>query len=399
MLNDILYRELISEKAAVWFIPDGNNLELRIKAPTITLMAIIQGAIVHFIFGQELIAKNLFLTYACVIEDDSTNPCIISGIIRRRQEQDALISILQGTKIIVVLYNELDMPVAWTNNINHFSAEHYIEWLESKDFYCGGNVPEQEIALDNLGKEVKSNIGSYTTNNYKQLFYIKTADWNFFKITSFIRNIPISDQLDASDEGSYLEKLVAIAIDAIFPATTCKNPIAENNTNQRELTDIFAFYDKGIFLFETKALSALKDNYRREMRRKIVGVKKQIRKAVKQLQGAVNAIKRGDIIKNIQGEIISFDRTLTPHCLIVVSEIFHVADEEIFIDLYKASRDNHCFFHIIDLKNLLMLVKSSCHETLRPERFDYALIGLFEHVIKEQTINIEIRLDVPYSKE
>ena len=397
-MKEYLYKELVSEKASIWFINESDHLEIRIKASTVLLFAIIQGAPVYVLFSQEKIGNYNILLDACIIFDSATNPCVISGVVRRRDEHLAIKSLNNHTPIAICLYNELDMCVAhclWYEEGVKFT--NIINFMNENDFYHGKYINDEFTpVLDNFERQLNSIFYAKNIDKYSLKFSFSINQWKYINIFSCTSNDVFKNNINTDDEGNYLESLVGTALNAIFQKNVHKKPEITNDILRRELTDVISYYNKGFFLFESKALSSLQTDYSRPMERKTTSVNAQIKKGIRQLIGAVRKIRSDVVIKNSKGEVLVFDRTQVPHCIVVVSELFNVDHQDIVIELMKASVKSKSYFHVVDLTELLFLIKAACHETLRPERFDVILTNRFNFFCQNRTINFRSKLDIPF---
>ena len=327
--------------------------------------------------------------------DSNTNPCIITGISKRENEHNSILNIFSQNPVKICLYNELDMPIAWSEYIfNKSACVNIVNLLAEKDlFYTGPFNNLCKVILDKFDNTI-SNFISSTKSPLRDEFYIdlELSNWNIFTHILLKDNEIIEPPNEAKLEGDFLEKLVYFAFLRIFD-NVFRNPQVHINGIARELTDVFTFYDWGYFLIESKALSTTQDNYNRAMSKKISGVKKQILKAIKQLQGALRTIQKGEKITDKNGSEITFDRTVIPHCIIIVSELFSGDEfDSIVVEIAKSFIKTRAYFHVLDLSEFLTLIKGSCLATVKKERFECNLLKRFEMFSEIKSINIRTKI-------
>lgn len=168
-----------------------------------------------------------------------------------------------------------------------------------------------------------------------------------------------------------------------------KSPQTINNAGkERELTDIFGFNDKGVFLFETKVSSVLNTSPERSTERRAKNIESQIKKALGQLCGAIRVIKNNQKVVSKSGNELSFDRQIVPHGIVVISEMFPFVNWiEIAYTLMDAALENSSMLHVIDLEELRNLVgySSSVYH------FDYYLMQRFEDVVNKENAFVRTR--------
>lgn len=195
--------------------------------------------------------------------------------------------------------------------------------------------------------------------------------------------------LDDLDEGAVLEKAVWASLESVFPLTLQKSPQVKVGDKLRELTDVLAFHQYGAFLIEAKDLSVLRAGTERTRERRVKGTQKQAKTAVEQLIGASKALKRGEKITDQRG------KTLTPvlgqplHCIVLLTELMHEGDwSELEARLLQAMIETGDFFHVLDLRELVILLKASSG---KPELLDYNLMQRCERFVDTGTIHIRSR--------
>ena len=157
----------------------------------------------------------------------------------------------------------------------------------------------------------------------------------------------------------------------------------------RELTDVFSFYPYGSFLIEAKDLSVINAGYNRDQARRTAGIQKQVKKAITQLAGASKAFARGEAIFDADGNELNINRDQPPHCIILITELMHYGDwKEIEMQLMKAMNEAGAFFHLLDLRELIALLKGSSGQA---ELLDYNLIQRLKIFEEKQSIFIRSR--------
>jgi hypothetical protein len=186
------------------------------------------------------------------------------------------------------------------------------------------------------------------------------------------------------------ERAVWASLESVFPLTLHKSPQVKTGDKTRELTDVLTFYEYGSFLIEAKDLSVLQAGYERDQERRTKGVQKQTKKAIAQLVGASKALTRGKQIFDANGEELNIVRDKPAHCIVLITELMHWGDwSEVETQLMDAMRSTGSFFHLLDLREFIMLLKGSSGKA---PLLDYNLIERCKAFIKNGSVHIRSRL-------
>ena len=167
------------------------------------------------------------------------------------------------------------------------------------------------------------------------------------------------------------------------------NPEVIENSKKRELTDILAIYEYGVFLLEIKALGVLGLDKDQSIDRKVSNTQKQIRTAISQLVGAnKNVAKRFQIVSD-NGLIINFNRNIVPHCIVLVSELFSFGEwADLEIEIMKTMVDEKIYLHVLDFREFMNFVKAAGG---KKESFDYHLMQRAEKFAEVRSIHMRTR--------
>lgn len=366
-------QEMISEVASIWYVPANNGAEsaVLIKAPTPSIKAIIAGCPFKLIFGK----ADTHLCTGVTISDIPDAPLILSGIQRNLEEHLALFRILQDCTSPIFLFNEMDVCVAWANaTLPELDAAKVSTFIgDPSKLYVGQFTEETSHTLDCFEFSVNSTIGHSNVSKIpiKEL-QVSVGFWNIITSYFYGENSFEPVMIDRFEEGKSFERTIWAALSPVFPDSLFKNSKILNGEKMREFTDIFAFYPYGSFLIEAKDLSVFSAGFQRRQFRRISGIQKQVKKAIGQLVGACKDFTDGKKIFSANDVEISVNRSKPPHCIILITELPLAGDwEEIVNLLCNAMKETGAFFHLLDLQELLILLKgSSGNSTL----FDYNLI-------------------------
>lgn len=296
---------------------------------------------------------------------------------------------VQQKSFPVFLFNEMDICVASSIiQLKLNDSEKILSFLKSENqLYTGKFDSLASMVLDCF---------EYTLD--KALTYQDVHEINIVEITPdigewktnkiYFLNQELAQKTDIAEkyEGENFERTIWGSLESVFPTTLYKSPRVKIGEKIRELTDVYAYYEYGSFLIECKDLSVIQAGYERNMNKRIAGVQKQIKKALKQLIGAVNAFKRNDLILDNNNNEILVDRTQPPHCIVLITELMPSGEwKEITELLIDAIQQTGAFFHILDFCELITLLKQSSGN---PRLIDYNLMERCKLCLEKRSIFI-----------
>ena len=384
--SEKVYNKMRSEIASLWYVPanDGNETALIIKAPTPTIKAAILGCPLKLFFGKE----DAYLCKAVMIEDVPGSPVIISGVQIEAEEHQALLKSVQQKSFPVFLFNEMDICVASSIiQLNLNDSEKILSFIKSEKLYSGNFDSLASAVLDCFEYTLDKAL---PYQNVHEMDIVEIApdigEWETNKIYFLNQAIAQKTDIAEKDEGEIFERTIWGSLESVFPTTLYKSPKVKIGEKTRELTDVYAYYEYGSFLIECKDLSVIQAGYERNMEKRIGGIQKQIKKALKQLVGATNAFKRGDIILDNVNKAIVVDRSQPPHCIVLITELITSGDwNEIAELLIDAVQQTGAFFHIIDFREFITLLKQSSGD---PKLIDYNLMERCKICLEKRSVLI-----------
>jgi len=381
-------KELLGEEASIWFTEQINDLSIMIKAPINTCKSLIKGCGAEIIIGKDNTLAKPIIHTGIRIFDDKINPLLLTGAHRYREENKALIKILKSESCLVGLYNELGVLVATGQVVFNSNTQKVIEMIGSlHSLFFGGFTTEVTDSLNSFDYTIDN------TRQFKNPYSIdlmtlgcEFKDWNHVD-THFVGLMEQPQtRIDDIEEGATLEKHVWFSIESLFPFNIYLNPKFKNSKRDKELTDILAFYDLGIFLIETKGLSIFAQTKEKSMDKKVATLQKHIKKAIKQLIGATKNIERGTEFFNSKGEKIEFKRNIVPHCIVLVSELLPFGDwENIQKEILIAMSEAKIYLNVLDFREFMTLVKNTKG---KKEYLDYYLMQRTEKFVEHDNIHL-----------
>lgn len=377
-----------AEAASVWYVPanDGEETAFLIKAPTPTLKALIMGCPIQLLFGK----KENFLCIGARIQDMPDTPLFLSGAQIVSEEHQALFKAMKQKKFPIFLFNEMDICMAFS--IINITEEDSIKLFEltgsdSSLLYAGDFNDIVSNAIDSFVFSV-NNTKKYPNACKIPIVEItpKICEWKTNNIYFISDDSSYEINLSSKTEGENFERTIWGSLESVFSTSLYKSPQIQLGDKKREFTDVFAFYEGGSFLIEAKDLSVIQAGFNKNESKRLAGIQKQVEKAIKQLVGATNAFKRGDLIFDNRGNEIFVDRSIPPHCIILIAELMPCGDwGDISEQLMNAMKRTGAFFHLLDLREFITLLKQSAGDS---KLIDYNLYKRYKFFMEKKSIFI-----------
>ena len=377
-----------TEVASIWYVPanDGEETAFLIKAPTPTLKALIVGCPIQLLFGK----KDNYLCVGARIEDMPDTPLLLSGAQIVSEEHTALFQSIIQKKFPIFLFNEMDICIASSSiDISDEDSATLFELMgnDSSSLYIGDFNNDVSLAIDCFVSSVDK-TQTYPNANEIPIIEIvpKIGEWKTNDIYFINNNSYYGINIANKTEGETFENTIWGSLESVFPTTLYKSPQVQHGNKKREFTDVFAFHEYGSFLIEAKDLSVILAGFKKNETKRLSGIQKQVEKAIKQLVGAATAFKRGDSLFNAKGNEIYVDRSIPPHCIILITELMTCGDwEKITNLLIEAMEQTGTFFHLLDLREFITLLKQSSGD---PKLIDYNLLERCKFFMEKKSVFI-----------
>jgi hypothetical protein len=391
--TEIIYREIISESGGIWYISDETGSKILLKIPSTTIKAIIKQCKVYLLFGKE-IRKNLYyLNIGIKINDFEEMPFSVISTCKNDFEQNAIQNIFKLRSIYVEIFNELDICIAKSMIvINPDKRNTLLQFIDmNKPYYKSNNEltsSDAELSLNNFQYSLDEKIKSSNLKKIEVLLIqIYFNDLKIVKSTFLGYNQQAKIAFDSTDEGNLLENIALAPLQSLFDNNVYMNPLIMHKHGTRELTDVFAYYEKACFVIESKSLSILNSNDN-DIIHHTEKIKKHIKKAIKQLLGAKrvleNNIKVYDSKTKNEIHVLGKDNPL--HCIVLVENIYPVGNwDEIIKIAFESIGDGNVFLNILELSEYLKLIKYSRGKI---ELFDYNLIERCKLFVQTKSLYI-----------
>jgi hypothetical protein len=385
-----VYQEMRSEVASLWFVPtvgDG-DVALLLKSTSASIKALVAGCTMNLVFGS----YNDFLCAGARIHDIPEHPLFVCGVELHKEDIPAINRAIDLRNFPVFLFNELDVCVAWSNAaISEADAQAIKTTISKSAFYVGPFNEAASYALDCLcySTDRTQQANGATIIDFTEI-PIAFEKWHANHISFVGMNDKHTVRINDLNEGAVLERATWASLESVFPLTLQMSPQIKVGEKTRELTDVLAHHEYGSFFIEAKDLSIFQSGFHREQARRTKGAQKQAIKAITQLIGASKAAKRGDPITGKDGKPLSINLTNPIHCIVLLTELMHDGDwQEVEQQLRLAMVETGDFFHVLDLQELITILKCSKGD---PALFDYNLMERCKHFAKSGTIHMRSRL-------
>ena len=383
----MLYDKMRSEVASLWYAPTSHGGEnaLIIKAPTPTIKALIVGCSMQLIYGK----KDSCLCIGARINDMPDTPVLISRAQTELQEHQTLISLMKDKRFNIFIYNEMDICVASASaKISNDDSLSFLKFIQDQtSFYVGKLDDNVSHAVDCFDFSI-DNTRLFPNAHKIPLIEIYPAikSWNtkniYFLHDDFCCEINVANE----DEGDNFEKTIWASLKSVFPSTLYKSPEVDCGNKKREFTDIFTYYEYGSFIIEAKDLSVIQVGYNKNELKRVSGIQKQVDKAIRQLIGAAKNFKHDAHLLDTNGNEISVDRSIPPHCIVLITELMTSGNwDAITEQLLNAINETGAYFHILDLREFMTLLKQSSGD---PKLIDYNLIERCKLCMEKKSILI-----------
>ncbi|TMQ08652.1 MAG: hypothetical protein E6J90_40070 [Deltaproteobacteria bacterium] len=388
------------EAAGCWPLPinNGDEFALVTKMAASTIKSAYRSCPVSLTIARAETPEGVVLATTLKVEDDPQAALMLSGVLRHAEEQLAIENILRRKKTLMVFFDELSRPVA--RALCTFSATECSEASTMVDAagsrYAGPWIPLLSDVLDEvqgLADPQLAVLAKYAPSCVT--IPLTLSEFEIQHSTTIGMTDVLDFSLDDPDEGYGLEQSTWHLLEQLFVGRIVHSPHVRGGSKLRELTDILTHCDAAICLFESKAAASLTTNLDRSTERRAKSVQKQIDKGIGQLAGALRNVRRGLPLVAKDGSAITLPPMAgdIPQGVVMISEMLTGLDwKGIAAQLINASRQSGAMLHVLDLRELRMLVGVSKDE---PLLFVRQLMHRFATMIECQNAMLRMRLDGP----
>lgn len=379
-----------SEVASSWYVPTngGKEVALLVKTTTTSIKALLAGCSLGLVFGKH----EGHLCKGVRIYDIPEQPLLIAGVQREHEEHLALVETIRRRIIPIFLFGEMDVCLAWANlTLSEENAQSMLLFVGPVDeLYVGPFTEAASHCLDCFSYSIDKSQVINSAHHVETLeVQARLSEWTAGHLSFIGDQEAHTILIDNRNEGEMLENAIWASLESVFQTGLYKSPQVQIGLKTRELTDVLAIYQLGVFLIEAKDLSVLQAGYERPQSRRTIGVQKQVAKAIGQLVGASKCIKRGERVASSNSIPIEVNRTKPLHCIVLLTELMPDGDwSSLVTQLINAMTETGDFFHVLDLTELIMLLKCSSGSAAR---LDYNLIRRCQRFAEVRSIHIRSR--------
>lgn len=395
------WEEMKYEAAGSWPLPINNGDEFAIvtKMGTTSIKAVFRSCPVSLTVARAETPDGVVLATTLTVADDPSAALMLSGVLRHPEEQAALDHILRSGRTLMVFFDEASRPVARAECVfDAVPCQAALAMVEATgNRYAGAWTQLLSDVLDEVQGHCDPQLA--VPAKYSPTFVSIPVSLSGFE-TNRITTIGLGGEvlefrLDDPDEGHGLEQSTWHLLENLFAGSIFHSPQVHEVADKRELTDILMHCEVGVCLIEAKAANALTTSLERTTERRVASVQKQIDKGIGQLVGAFRNLKAGLPLTTKVGATVTIPSSVGSihQGIVMVSEMLPSLDwEAIASQLRDASEKAGAMLHVLDLRELRILVGISCDN---PEIFAAYLSHRFDIMTERQHALLRMRLDGP----
>lgn len=397
-----IHDRMVSELAGVYIdraINPPPTFWLVAKLPMNLIREIRVGAELSLMVWMVLVEEDLVLTFGLRVYDDKAAPFTTFGSCRSDAEASDLLAVLAIGEFPLQIYNENFLPLFIAEcRFDPGQAKPVTALSPSSALPGETGFKVRERANDAVEAVLAGNAEPSVRASCELRLTLEKAE------ALKIHVIGSGDMsLDDKDEGAELERLTFLAFDALFPFGAFHSPKVGDGKDRRELCDVLGVArelevgNEGIFVVQNKVAPA---GLGRKTRRQGKSVQNQIMEGIGQLEGAINALRRGEAIYRDQagtpiesdpsecvGKIPALNLTARAaeigQGIVVISDMHHAVDwEAVFFELGRVFLSTRYYCHVLDLKELARLV---AHSKGRPALLEGLLLERGKRMLENKT--------------
>lgn len=393
---------MVSELAGM-FIDRAFNpppyLWLVAKLPMNLIREIRVGAELSLMAWMVQVEEHLVLAFGLRVYDDRAAPFTTFGACRSDAEVSDLLTVLASGAFPLQIHNENFLPLfAGDCRFDPGQASPVTALSPSPTLPGEAGFKVRERANDAVEVVLAGNADASVKASCELRLTFENAE------ALKIHVIGSGDMsLDDKDEGAELERLTFLAFDALFPFGAFHSPKVGEEKDRRELCDVLGVArelevgNEGIFVVQNKVAPA---GLKRKTWRQGKSIQNQIMEGIGQLEGAINALRRGETIYRDQGGMpiecdppehagkvpalnLSARAAEIGQGIVVISDMHHAVDwEQVFFELGKVFLSTRYYCHVLDLKELARLI---AHSKGRPAMLEGLLLERGKKMLENRT--------------
>lgn len=299
------------------------------------------------------------LLCALKVCDDGDNGGILWSVVEREEELAGVRGLARGEPLVVFLFNELALNVAWNDLSTPGVLDRLSMWADGAAL---GQIDHSAIKVTALPLLNRLHRHSEDISEWLVLEIGDSSDWKAVH-NHFITAGASSSLIDLFDydEGSQQEQLGVWLTDNLQPFGSQHSPQIPKGNGTRELTDILLSHEFGTVLIESKALSVFARERLPDRAKLKRDISAHINKAFDQLRGAIRALKSNVPVKSLNGNILSVERGHPAHAIVLIPDLELVEDRAAYdVEFMKSFMEaTGGFAHLLDISELLRIVQAA----------------------------------------
>jgi hypothetical protein len=387
-----IFQELLHERAAIWYISDKSGAKIMVKVPSSSIKALLKGCRIEFVYGRDEYQNSYIFHTGVRIYDDPLHYQSIFCAQRFLDEHLSLAKIMHLDQVEIQFYNEINVCQAYGTLRLRVQDRHDVHALQgnTKLLHKGDFDNLLSQSLDNFQFSLDNNSLFTSAPKLIETLVINGIihNWQIVQNTFFGINEDAVIKISDSFEGKILELEAMVLMESLFGKSIWRSPQIFNKGQQRELIDILAYSEYGIFLIEAKALGIIDSAEDVSMGRKVANLKRHIAKAIRQLVGATKSITSNLPIYSQDKNEILFNRTLLLHGIVLVSDLLPFGNwDETIKALSEAMPKSKIYIHVMDMSEFARFIGYSKGDK---NKFDYFLIKRIESFVENPSLAIRI---------
>jgi hypothetical protein len=394
------WEEMKYEAAGCWPLPinKGDEFALVTKMAASSIKAAYRSCPVSLTVARAGTPDGVVLATTLTVADDPNAALMLTGALRHAEEQVAIENILRAGRTLVIFFDELSRPVARaTCTLSQPECTKGSEMVDAPGARYAG--PWTQLLSDVLD-EVQGHADPQLAvpAKYAPAFVtvpVTLSEFATMRMTTVGLSDVLEFRLDDPDEGCGLEQSTWHLLENLFEGHIFHAPQVVEGDAERELTDILTRCNAGLCLFESKAATMLTTSLDRPTERRMKSVQKQIDKGIDQLVGAMKNLRKGHPLRTKKGTPIEIPASVGNICngITIVSEMLPGLNwEAIGAQLLAASQHSSAMLHVLDLRELRMLVGISRDD---PVLFVAYLAHRFDVMTERKNAMLRTKLDGP----
>lgn len=341
--------------------------------------------------------SNSWMAYGLEIEDDAENPMLLWSIVEREKEIEALKLLALSSRCSMAIFNEIGVNVAFVNALCEFGDEPIKELSKHIAIHPNSDKlgPQEAISAFNKIRTTKRT----TLTPWVEGVISPQQEWKLILSTYVTSQLSAPTQSLADlDEGGQQEQLVEWMTDGVEPESIHRSPqVKISDAKTRELIDVIATSKHTYFLFESKSLTILGQNFLPERKKLAKNIAKHVKKATKQLRGAIRHVVAKKEIFDLDGAPIKIPDS-HGHAIIMTPDISltNEYDDPGANLLTEFVEETDHLLHILDPSELLRLIQGALRLvengsfSAPADAFNVLLVRRFENAVENDTVAIEI---------